>query len=755
MKRFYSIYLLLLAATALSSMAEAELLLAEGGEARAAILVGRDASPAERYAAEELQRFLGEISGASFALVASADEAGGLALIDVGNTTAKLPLPGEAYGGEEYHLRTLDNALVIAGGRPRGVLYGVYALLEEVLGCRWFTPEVSHIPRMERLALPDLDLRHAPVLEYREPFVMDCYDGDWSARNRMNGNRASLQEKHGGKVAYRGFVHTFNELIPPDPYFDEHPEYFSEIDGERRKEKSQLCCTNPDVIRLVTEGVRQWMRDHPEATVYSVSQNDWFNYCECRNCAALAEREESQMAPVLALVNHVADAVRDEFPGKVVDTLAYQWTRKAPKTIRPASNVVVRLCSIECCFAHPFDQCSSRANREFVKDAEAWKATGARLWVWDYVTSFNSYLVPFPNLRVRQPNIKFFIDHGVRGIFEQDVYQTPHGEFSSLSGYLNAKLLWNPDYNPDTAINEFLEGVYGAGAPHLRAWLDLLHNTMARSGMHLNIWVGAEAKYLDDELLARADTLFDKAEAAVAADPGALARVRAARLSIDYTQLERARNTQKNLYAVDHGAFTVKLQPEFRQRMERFFTTAEQCGFTTLREMDGDIGKYKEGFTVFGEDRVLTPRDGVAAKPSKRGLNYAYYEGVFEAMPDFDALQPVKTGAASAVSLRHADRMDGIAFRFQGYFHAPQDGVYSFALESNDGSQLFLHDELVVDNGGQHKLKTESGVVALKAGYHPVTITFFESGGEEGLELHLEGPGIDPGKLSPRLFARD
>lgn len=735
--------------------AAAEFLIAEGGQPRATIIVADDAIPAEQYAAEELQRFLGEISGAEIPVTHAAADAATPNLIVLGNATGGYPGDQSSFGNEEFHLLTEGRSLHIAGGRPRGVLYGVYELLENDLGCRWFTTEVSRIPYQERLALPKLDRRHAPVLEYREPFVWDCYDGDWSARNRMNGNRATLDERHGGKITYQGFVHTFNALVPPEQYFDAHPEYFSEIDGERRKDRTQLCCTNPEVVHLVTEGVRQWMHDHPEATVFSVSQNDWFNYCECDQCAALAAREESQMAPVLQLVNQVADAVRDEYPDKVVDTLAYQWTRRAPKTMHPASNVVVRLCSIECCFAHPFDQCSSRPNKEFVKDAEAWKAVGARLWVWDYVTSFSNYLVPFPNLRVRQPNIQFFIDHGVKGIFEQDVYQTPHGEFSELSGYLNAKLLWNPDYDVDTAVNEFLDAVYGAGAPALRAWLDLLHDHTEREGTHVNIWVGPEARYLNDELLAKGDQLFEEAEAATADDPAALERVKIARMCIDYAQLERTRNMQRALYEVDHSAFTVTLRPDFRARMDRFFNTAERSGFTTIREMNGELATYKQNFAGFEADRTLTPVAAAEVVPQHRGLDYASYEGAFEELPDFAALTPVKTGHASAISLRYATTLDGVGLRFTGYFHAPADGVYTFALRSNDGSRLYLDNALLVDNGGQHKMETQSAVIALRAGYHPMELTFFESGGEEGLELYLEGPGIDYGKISPRLLARD
>lgn len=563
---------------------------AKGGAALTRIVVADNAPPPTRYAAEELKRFLGEITGADIPLVSDAEPAVDNEIV-VGKN-ARLDQLGVSIdlgklGQEGYVLRSQKSRLFIAGGEPRGTLYGVYGLLEDFLGCRWFTPAISHIPQSPDLILDPINESVVPALEYREPFTMDCFDGDWCARNRVNSSAASLTGKHGGKVTYYGFVHTFNQLVPPDKYFDQHPEYFALVKGKRVRENTQLCCTNEDVVRIVTEEVRKSMREHPEAMVFSVSQNDCGNFCTCDKCAALAKAEGSQIAPVLQMVNRVARAVADEFPGKAIDTLAYQWTRKPPKTMRPEPNVIIRLCSIECCFSHSFESCDSRDNQKFVKDVEGWSKMCNRLWVWDYVTSFSHYLTPFPNLRVRGPNIQFFVDHNVTGIFEQDVYTTLNGELSGLSGYLDAKLLWNPDYNPDLAINEFLHGVYGPAAGIIRQYLDLLHDHMERDNIHMNIWIGPTAKYLDGGILPEADQLWDAAEAAVADTPDILERVRVARLSVDYAILERARAEAKDKPAGSAA-------PSMIARAKRFFEIAERNGVTMYRESNGALADYKK-----------------------------------------------------------------------------------------------------------------------------------------------------------------
>lgn len=583
------------AAAALSARAD-ELLLAENGKALYRIVVADDASPSTKHAADELQSFLEQISGAKLPIVSDREPASGRGII-LGNNAhlqkLAVKIDFEALGPEGYVIRTVDDRLVIAGGDLRGNLYGVYGLLEDHLGCRWFAPGVSRIPKRQRLAVGPIDQRQVPVLEYREPFTYDCFDGDWCARNRVNSSSGRLEAKHGGKVKFGGgfFVHTFNRLVPPDQYFDEHPEYFSLVGGKRLKDRSQLCCTNEDVIRLCTEGIRKAMKSQPDAFVFSVSQNDWHNYCTCEKCQALAKEEGSQIAPVLQLVNRVAEALEKEFPHQAIETLAYQWTRKAPKTIRPRPNVIVRLCSIECCFSHPLESCDSEANRKFREDAAAWAKVADRLWVWDYVTDFRNYLLPFPNQRVRNDNVRFFIRHNVTGIFEQDTYNTPHSELAQLGGYLTAKFLWNPDYDEETALSEFLAGYYGRAAGPIRTYLDVLHDRVAEGNVHVNIWALPDSPHLTDPLLLKADQLWQEAETLVADEPEVLARVKLSRMSVDYAILERAR-----LQADQKLPANAKLKALAAARFEPFFEVLGPSGLTRIEEWRPlDVDAYRKG----------------------------------------------------------------------------------------------------------------------------------------------------------------
>ncbi|MFO0982996.1 MAG: DUF4838 domain-containing protein [Planctomycetota bacterium] len=171
-----------------------------------------------------------------------------------------------------------------------------------------------------------------PRLEYRECYFTDAFATSFAIANRLNGARHELSASDGGHVTYSHFVHTFYEIVPPDRYFATHPEYFALVDGERRGEHAQLCLTNPAVVQLAIAAVRSWIASDPDAAIFSVSQNDCLNPCACDGCRAIDDREGSHAGSLLAFVNQVAAAIAAEHPDRAIDTLAYQYTRKPPRT---------------------------------------------------------------------------------------------------------------------------------------------------------------------------------------------------------------------------------------------------------------------------------------------------------------------------------------------------------------------------------------------------------------------------------------
>lgn len=564
-----------------AGFAQGSATLAEKGKSRYKIVVDAEASPSEQRAAGELQRFLEEMSGARLPIATNGESIRGPAIY-VGREYAlerlKLGQALGALGPEGYLLRLDGQNVVIAGGRQRGTMYGVYAFLER-LGCRWFTSEVSRIPKLPVVRIERLDVTGKPAFEYREPFFTEAFEKEWAARNRTNGAHSKLDGSTGGKLQYYPFVHTFYQLVPPEKYFKEHPEYFSQIDGKRRVERGQLCLTNPEVMRIATAQVEQWIKEHPEATLYSVSQNDWEGWCECDRCMRVEQEEGGKhMGPVLRFVNTLAGRIGKEHPDKLIDTLAYWYTEEPPAKVRPAPNVRIRLCPIGICTAHSFGTCPRSAY--FAQNLKAWSEITNQLYIWHYNTNFSHYLLPFPDFDELAADVPLYKKHGVVGLFMQGAYEKGGGgEMAWLRSYVLAKLLWDPAVNVNGVIDEFLAGVYGKAAGKMREYFDLLHREVrpGPAGLGAHLWIFNVPDY-SEGLLTKGMQLLRQAESE-AGDEAVRRRVRKDRLSLDYLALLRARE-----YKVSGSSFAPVDLEGLKRRAAEFLAEVRAFGIERLHE---------------------------------------------------------------------------------------------------------------------------------------------------------------------------
>jgi hypothetical protein len=154
--------------------------------------------------------------------------------------------------------------------------------------------------------------------------------------------------------------------------------------------------------------------------------------------------------------------------------------------------------------------------------------------------------------------------------------------------------------------------------------------------------------------------------------------------------------------------------------------------------------------------QAYDPPDPVPAEGLDPGLQFTVYHGHWNELPDFDRLEPVAAGTCNKFS--HAiyaedaagvQKKEGYGLRFTGFVKVPADGVYLFYTRSDDGSRLYIHDRLVVDNDRPHPVALMGGLVRLKAGLHPIKVTFFERTEAELLEVAWEGPGVPRQEIPP------
>ena len=310
-----------------------------------------------------------------------------------------------------------------------------------------------------------------------------------------------------------------------------------------------------------------------------------------------------------------------------------------------------------------------------------------------------------------------------------------------LSGYLNAKLLWNPAYDEDAAIDEFLEGVYGDAAPYIRRYIDLLHDRVERENIHMDIWIGPNHPVLNDRVLARAGRLWDKAERAVADEPQVRERVKIGRLSVDFAMIERARRAGLEMFTIDRATGIPCLDPSLAARIERFIDVATRNGVTNLREQNGALDLYREELTTLLASADAPMQAAVQAQGVEPGLRVRMYEGTWHALPDFSGLTVGSEGVAGRFRSDVLGGPEAFALRFEGFIEAPVTGLYWFEMTSNDGSKLVIGDREVINHDGLHGSTTRIGIIPLAAGFHPIHVDYFNAGGKQQLRLAWQGPG--------------
>ncbi len=571
-----------------------ELTIIDNGYSNYTIVIPAVATEIEKKAAYKLQYYLREMSGTKLKVIPENKPWQSHAIYVGGcNSAKKLNIDFPALEEDGFSVRTQGQDLFICGGKRKGVLFGVYDFLEQV-GCRKYSPDAELIPKKKLLRIPQYNIAEIPVFHYRETLMPDASDTDYAEWHKLH--HRSEREKDWGM-----WVHTFDDLIPPEKYFNEHPEYFSLNNGVRSS-KTQLCLSNSNVLDLVILRLKDLISKKPQASHWSISQNDTYGSCECLGCKNIDNQYGG--VPSGSLI-HFVNQVAERFPNKVISTLAYQYSRKAPEGIKPAENVNIVLCTIELNRSRPIR--SDPSSQKFVNDISNWKKLTNNILIWDYIVQFRNYLDPFPNLHVLQPNIQFFSDSGVHMMFEQGSNRSL-SEFHELRSYIMAKLLWNPSADVDAIMNDFLNGFYGDAGPHLRKYIDQMRKALVESDGPLTIygypWDGYQT-YLTPALLHEYTSYFDDAEAAVSDQPDILARVEKARLPLEFAILEISKRNVTEAYSLfskSRKRWEVKLG--MQEKMEQFVQDANRFQFKRLHEMGFTPNEYHKSMNYYFENGI-------------------------------------------------------------------------------------------------------------------------------------------------------
>ncbi|NLC80282.1 MAG: DUF4838 domain-containing protein, partial [Lentisphaerae bacterium] len=568
-----------------------------------AVILPQSPTLTEQMAAEELTAHLDEAAGIQLPvhMLPCPAPAHGIYI----GRAAEMDRSGISHDG--YVIAAEGKNLCLFGAVDRGTLYAVYRFLEKYIGFRKYEPGVG------RLLPGDADIPQG-LYDASSPVFSDRFT-NWASHVKdtafaaWEGITYALPgvENYGGYAPTVGWCHTFESLCDPRLYFETHPEYYSLWEGRRipagntydeSGPAGQLCLTNPDVLKIVIESVRNQLEKTPGAALVEVSQNDNGRYCQCENCAAVDAEEGSPSGLMLRFVNAVAENLEKDYPHVLVRTFAYQYTRRAPKITRPHKNIIIRYCTIEACFQHGLDAPDCERNDGvFGRELREWSEICDKISVWDYTRNFSCYFAPVTNFDTLRDNARFFAENHVIHLFEQDTESATYtGDLGSLKAYLLARLLWNPymdEAEYEAHIADFLEGYFGPGWRNIRRYMRLLGD--AARDRHMACfepadiaWRGSDPlseQYLPEayqdiredsylskfikENLDEALALWDGA-LAQAEDDGQRERIRRSRLSPVYLDLFCRRHEREKM--------TPEQRADYEAAAARFFEEKEAFG---------------------------------------------------------------------------------------------------------------------------------------------------------------------------------
>lgn len=482
MKKILTLILILVISSILTNLFAFDMV--KNGTPVATVVLEKDATASDKYAAENLVKYIKLISGAELS-ISDTPTNGNNIFIGRGENVKNVleNFDFDTLKRDGVYVYCKGNNFVLTGDEGAGVIYSVYSFLEEYLGVRFILPDQDLIPKNKNISFNFIDYKYVPIFFSRCSFQGPVFNGtdDFKIKHRNNGRWDNIPAELGGTVHINAGAHAFQIYLNPKDYGKEHPEWFSFRKGQRQTGiDTQLCLSNEEMVKELTKNVLKKIGESPNDFIFNVSQFDNRSYCECDKCKALTEKYGHSGA-LLTVINKVADAVKEKYPNVYIHTLAYQYTQHLPKNIAPRDNVIVELCSIECDFSKPFDDPNSEKNKVFMTDLKGWQDLTKILSIWDYTADFMNFLYPFPDFHILQKNLQILAENKAKLVFEEGDYKNSNAFMLPYKAYINAKLLWNPYIDMDKETKIFLKEYYGPAWKDMYELLNYMNKVMAVS----------------------------------------------------------------------------------------------------------------------------------------------------------------------------------------------------------------------------------------------------------------------------------
>lgn len=541
----------------------------------------------ERLAAEELQAHIREMSGAELPIVEAGQIPAGHLPVRIGSAVDSdrkaLPLDKDA-NASSFAILVDAERIVIHGASPEGALFGTYELLEQ-LGVRWYLPGDlgKVVPQVNSIVVPEQQTRQSPSFPARRLQAVGA--PQWERRLRLAG--PYFPASHGAP----GFSGRQGEKL-----FELHPEYFSLIDGERKRR--QLCVSNPEVVKIATEATRAFFRQNPQADIMGIGANDGRGFCECENCYALdgGDYDPFGHSPSMTdryvwFFNQVLQGIENEFPNKRLGFYAYSVYNRPPVKVTPSPKLVPAVALITLCRLHGMGNpvCPEKSYEEWI--IRQWGELVPEVYYRGYFFNLADPGLPFFMVERIRREVPLGKRLGIAGWRVEAPYEWAG---STPSRYVAAKLMWDHTVEVDQLMADFYEKFFGPAKGSMRRYVETMSRALDEADFHTGSSWDMPHVYTA-EVRREAREAIEEGAASTRFDSVYARRVAMYAQSLDYLEnfVEMLESRAVHQYEASHNAMSrmITIRETLRQHdppligkhaanyLERFFAKTTTQGY--------------------------------------------------------------------------------------------------------------------------------------------------------------------------------
>lgn len=471
------------------SFADTDIVLAENGHTDYKILVPDEYDWRIQWAIQELTTYFKGTTGINLLTVSDSDAVvnNDSKYLSLGNTQLanqlNTQLSVDEYTEDGHYIKRVGNSVAIMAANDWGIYYGTLYFARYQLGVRYYATDtiVYSDYKQTPLYLKDFDWKNIPDFAQRSVGLADTM-----------GEMADLRlgnESYFGRN-WIGWAHTIFNLLPPATYKKDHPEWYA-------ASGNQICYTNMEMRDELVEVIQKRIDDCSYKNInLEIGQMDGMGEkCVCSNCIAEENTYGGWSGVQMRFINDINDRLqawlKTAYPEKTLKLCVFAYYDSAdPPVIKNADgtyspvhesvvaheNVGIMIAPLGADWSHSlWDETHNKRWAEIMK---GWQCINADLYVWTYSTIFTNLLIFHDNYSYVKESYANWKDMGCIYIFDQGASAGNAMAFRELSAYVRSQLLWDTDADVEYYMDEFVDNYYGAGAPYIHQYLDMLRTRM-------------------------------------------------------------------------------------------------------------------------------------------------------------------------------------------------------------------------------------------------------------------------------------